>query len=242
MSLTCLLMYEILDWSEVWALLIPLAILLFKKPSRALYPVVWYVWIGLVLNIALDSVWKFAIEFPFTSQPGDNIFLYKTHSIVRFILFSWFFISLRQALFSRLIKVIFALFIIFAVINFTFFESFPAFETRILSVEAGLLLINCLIYYFNVYMQDQQISNKKNPAFWVTTGLSIYTVINFPIFLFYKQISIHYPVFGDQIWDIHNVFFIILCIFLARAFYIEPNDQLSTQTGRMVASKKQHHV
>jgi hypothetical protein len=97
-------MQEILDWSEAWALLIPLIVLLLKKPSRLLFPVACYVWIGLLLNIAQNSIWKFAIEFPFSSQPGDNIFIYHTHSIMRCLLLSWFYINLRQSIFGRLIK------------------------------------------------------------------------------------------------------------------------------------------
>src|SRR5688572_21278691 len=50
---------QILDWSEVWALLIPLTILLIFKPKASwVKPIIFYLLIALILGAALDLIWK----------------------------------------------------------------------------------------------------------------------------------------------------------------------------------------
>ena len=214
-------MQQILDWSEAWALLIPITVLLLNKKSRSVHkPVVLYVCIALVLNFSQNYIWQNGISFDFTSQPGDNIFIYNTHSIIRLLLFSWFFIQIKQPILSWVKKMIPVIFIVFVLINFTVFEKYTDFSSRTFSLETGLLLFLCLLYYVNILVQDQQVVYKKNPAFWITTGLSIYVVITFPIFLFYKEISAKYEYFAIHIWDLHNISYIIFCIFIAKAFHL----------------------
>ena len=55
--------------------------------------------------------------------------------------------------------------------------------------------------------------------FWVVTGLSIYVVINFFVFLFYVPLLTENPDLADRMWSIHNLAYITMCIFIAKAFY-----------------------
>ena len=68
-------------------------------------------------------------------------------------------------------------------------------------------------------MQEEAIDYKKDPVFLMVTGISIYFVVNFPIFLFYKSLSVDFKIFAVDIWGIHNIAYILLCIFIARFFY-----------------------
>ncbi len=90
----------ILDWSEVWALFIPLTILLIKpKQPFSSKPVIYYVLLAIILNICIDAIWKqpsLKIKLP----TNNNNPIYNIHSIVRFFLFSWFFIKLDQPFLS----------------------------------------------------------------------------------------------------------------------------------------------
>ena len=54
-----------LDWSEVWALLIPLFVLLFKRQRpRFLKPVIIYLWLALAINVVIDMIWVYKRYFP----------------------------------------------------------------------------------------------------------------------------------------------------------------------------------
>ena len=211
---------EIIDWSEVWALLIPLAVLLWiKKIPASAKPIAIYVWVALALNFLQDYFWKNRLLFSFSSTPGDNIIFYNSHSIIRFLLFSWFFICIKQPFLYKVKKILPAVFIIATMINFIFFERFTVFSSRILGIEAGGILFYCLLYYVNQQLQEDTITYKRDETFWLVTGISIYMVVCFPLFLFYNSLSVKFQDFAIGIWDLHNVAYLLLCIFIARYFY-----------------------
>ena len=214
----------LLNWSEIWALLIPLAFSLFKKKQPGyLKPVRIYIWLALLFGIIADLIWRYKVKWGF--QEGDflwsNNFIYNTHSIIRLLLFSWFFILLHQRFMHRVKRILPIAFLIFVIINFTFYEKFfdVIFSSRLLATEAALLLFYCLQYYIFLMLEDRTTRLTHQPGFWVVTGLTIYMAVNFFIFLFYSYLTSLNEPFAISIWDIHNIAYIILCLFLARAFY-----------------------
>jgi hypothetical protein len=216
-----LLIYKILDWSEVWALLIPLAVLWkHKKQPRFFKPIILYVWLALLIDIPIDLAYIFKQSMPSWMWP--NNYLYNIHSIVRFTCFGAFFILLNQPYLVKIKKLLPVISFACILVNFLFFENFftpNTFSSRLLATEAGILLFYCLQYYL-FRLQEDNAGSKKGNDFWMVTGLSIYVVFNFPFFLLYTSLDIK-----DQVnwWYIHNVSYIILCIFIAKAFYVPRN-------------------
>jgi hypothetical protein len=214
------LLLTALDWAEVWALLIPLmALSLKRKQPTFLKPVIIYVWLALVINLVIDLIVPFKIYFP--SWLHSNNPFYNIHSVVRFICFSIFFIQLPQFSFVTLKKSLAVFSIIFMLINFGFFENFfnpEYFSGNLLATEAYLLLIYCMQYYLSE-LRDDNNNLSEGPAFWVVTGLGIYVVINFFVFLFYVPMIYVDRHLAENIWNVHNIAFIIFCIFITKAFY-----------------------
>lgn len=212
----------ILDWSEVWVPLIPLTFALGKKNfHNYLKPVRMYLWLALLINICIVVVWKYKLKLNFPDWLHSNNFLYNIHSIVRFLLFAWFFSLLDQPFLRSLKRIIPAVYIVFVLFNFLFLEDFFyywSFSSRLLSIETGILLLYCLQYYFYILREEHE-EEKRPPSFWVVTGLSIYVVINFPIFLFYKAFLREFENFAINIWDVTNISYIIFCLLMAKAFY-----------------------
>ena len=215
----------ILDWTEVWALLIPLGIVC-TRPKQPSYikPVVYYAVLALLINLFADIIESFRRTWHFPHWLWTNNWVYNFHSIVRFICFSIFFNRIDLTFF-KLRKRISFLALIFIIVNFIFFENFfdfESFSSRLLTIEAALLLFFCLQYYLSRIREDQP-TTKRNPDFWVVTGLSIYVVVNFFIFLFYKTlVHTSHGKFARDIWDVHNISYIVFCLFLAKAFYDAP--------------------
>ncbi|MBB5638194.1 hypothetical protein HDE68_004120 [Pedobacter cryoconitis] len=112
----------ILDWSEIWALFIPAAALLYIKQPVIFKPVVLYIWLALVINKLIDVIWKFKTILP--ASLNSNNSLYNLHSVFTFFLFSSFFIYLKQPFILRIKKIIPFIFLFFVIINFTFYENF----------------------------------------------------------------------------------------------------------------------
>ena len=222
---------EILDWSEVWAPLIPLTILITRKQKTAWRkPLLSYLIITILISITADILWKrrhlgienwlqnnFSFLFEEDGLTLKNNLLYNLQSICRFLLFSWFFNSMGK-IFQKLNRILPAFFILAAIVDFIFLEDIRDFSSRLFSLEAGLLLAYCIIYFFVVMKDEKGTSIFLRPPFWIVSGLSIYVAINFFIFLFYKLLSTNYVVFAFHLWDFHNISFIIFCGFLCIAF------------------------
>ena len=225
------LLKEILDWSEVWALLIPLAILIWKR-NRTPYlkPVRIFLLVAFILNAFIDFISNLKGPLGITSDNflfNNNVF-YNISSVARLFLFAWFFILLHQRFLHRVKKIIPFIFLAFILVNFIFFENFvpqgdkEIFSSRLLATEAGLLLFYCLQYFIYIIVEDKTVKLGQQPGFWVVTGLSLYVAVNFFIFLFYatlsKDASPTQLNFVLKLWNVHNIVFIIFCIFIAIQF------------------------
>jgi len=217
-----------LDWSEVWALLIPLMVLLFRRPQPAtLKPVIIYLCIAFILNVGIDIIMIFRdyrlewVKATFPEWLKTNNPLYNIHSVARFTCFSIYFMQLQHASFTKFKKFLAAASAIFIVINFSIFENFfnpRSFSGSLLATEAYLLLVYCMLYYLSE-LKDDSKNLFIGPDFWIVTGLSMYVVINFFVFLFYLPMIDVDPQVAVNIWNVHNIAFIIFCLFITKAFY-----------------------
>jgi hypothetical protein len=212
---------SILNWSEVWAVLIPLFVLLSRvQQPPFLKPVVLYLWMALAINLAGDIIGDFRSYLP--SWVQSNNILYNLHSLVRFTCFSLFFIRLAQPAFLPVKKILPFIFILFITINFSVVESFfnpDHLSGNLLATEAYLLLIYCMTFYLSQVKEDKKIFI-QDKAFLVVTGLSIYVVSNFFVFLFYVPMIKDNSDLAANMWYVHNVAYIILCLAISRSFYV----------------------
>ena len=211
----------ILNWAEVWALLIPLFVLAVKRRQPAfLRPVIIYLWVALFLNLAGDIIGDFKRYLP-TWMHSNNV-LYNVHSVARFICFSYFFRMLGNRFRNWFDKLMVLAALIFLIINFIFIENIfdpDHLSGNLLTTEAYILMIYCIQYYLSELRDDSDAFSRKK-VFWIVTGLSIYVVVNFFVFLFYVPMLTQDPNLADNMWNVHNLAYIILCIFVAIAFYV----------------------
>lgn len=98
-------------------------------------------------------------------------------------------------------------------------------SSYLLATEAGLLLFYCLWYTNKIMRDDKPAFSSSYPPYWVVGGLTIFTAVNFFIFLFYDYLNKHYDQFLVSIWDAHNGLFIILCSCIAIGLYNERNNR-----------------
>lgn len=213
----------LIDWSEMWALFIPIWFII-KAKHKPVYlkPIKIFVWLSLVLNVAQLIIWyRLKLDLPeFPTILQSNTFIYNLLSVTRLLTFSFFFILLQQPFMPRIKKIIPFGFILFMILNFTFFEHFfsNALSSRILATEAALLLFYCIQYFIFQLIETQTTTLTRKKGFWIVTGLSIYVAVNFFIFLFYEYLTDSAKTFAVDMWDVHNVVFLILCIAIAIQF------------------------
>jgi hypothetical protein len=208
----------IFDWIEVWVLLIPIFVLFtHRKISFELKPVVYYLFIALALNIAASLIYnqkKLGWNLPW----HKNVILYDIHSIIRLLLFSLFFIRLNQSLLVSIKKYLPVLFLVFVIVDVSIFhDSYnDLINIHLHALESGILLFYCLQYYLYLFLLEEKWSFKKMPSFWIVTGLSIFIVVSFPIYLFYKQLIKQNVDFVVNVWIVQKIAFLIFCLFTAK--------------------------
>jgi F0F1-type ATP synthase membrane subunit a len=159
----------------------------------------------------------------------SNTVLYNLHSMIRFACFSLFFIGLQQRGPTKLYKWLPLLSLLIFVLNFSLIDDFfnpDSLSGNLLAGEAYILLIYCMVYYL-FKLRDDELMITQEPDFWVVTGLAIYVVVNFFVFLFYGPMLNQNVQLAEDIWDVHNYAYITLCLFIAKAIYDAPRYQYS---------------
>ncbi len=208
----------IFDWIEVWIVLVPLSGLFFFKPDiKKIQPVHIYFFIALILNTLIDVSWKYKSALP--AWAHNNNVLYNMQSVTRVVLFTLFLSRYLSQKYQAVFRWVLAMYAGGILINFIFFESPFTFSSRLFSAESLFLLTLCILYFFSLLNDDRIFSYRKQPAFWIATSLSLYEASNFSIFLFYTILMNREIPFAVRIWDVHNIFYSILCIFSTKAFY-----------------------
>jgi hypothetical protein len=71
---------------------------------------------------------------------------------------------------------------------------------------------------------DSVLVIQKQKGFWIVSALTIYVTVNFFIFLFYSTLILdeknrHW---AENIWDVHNATFLLLCICITKTFNEQP--------------------
>lgn len=209
------LLFKILIWSEVWAPVIPLLIIIiYGTKGKLLTPVAIYVFVGLLLNTAATLISYFYFDLP--SWLRNNNILYNLHSVARVILFGWYITNLTLVRPAWLRKMALIIYSFFVLLNLIFIQTVSKINVYLLSGESVILLALCIIYFINSLRDDNDWL--KDPSFLVCAGVSFYEAITFFIFLFYYQILNHKE-FGMVTMQIYSVSYIILCLLLAFALY-----------------------
>jgi len=207
---------NLIDWSEVWALLIPLTILVIRKPQYAWKkPIIIYLITALAINFTIDFLYHPFIEYKLLQS---NYIFYNINSILRLVFFTWFFNYLHPR-FRKLNKVVPYLYMLVVILNFIFLESLLDFSSKTMALEAAIGLIYCLIWFYLKVNDDDERWLFSYSHVWVVTGISLYSAITFFLFLFYKIIINSGDIFAYYIWDVHNISFAIMCFLIAVAFY-----------------------
>ncbi len=221
----------VVDWLEVWSLLIPLFVITLKRKQPVfLKPVVAYVLIAFVVNLLSNISWKFKHDNNFPVWFQVNTYFYSIHAVARLFLLCWFFLLLKQPFLLNLKKIIPVAFLLFIIIHFSI-EPFVNYwynqkgelrstlAYKVLAVEAAIMLFYCLQYY--LFKLQQDVEDVSKPAdLWIVTGLAIFSFCSFPIYFFYNAILENYYNFTINIWLVQKIAFLIFCISMARAFYI----------------------
>ncbi len=206
----------IIDWSEVWALLIPfITILVIRKGFNKMQPLVIYTIVALILN-SFSTVSYFFHAQMHGFMRNNNIF-YNLHSIARVVFFGWFIYNVAPAKHQKFYLLLLSAYACFIVVHFAFNSSILFFDTTTFAAESIVLLVIAISYCLTMMLDDQQINWVQQPSFLVIGGILFYEVVTFFIFLFILPMAKSNPSFGLLCLKIYKFVFVFLCVMIAIA-------------------------
>ncbi len=213
----------VIIWSEVWAFLIPLIIILLHKPKgRYVNLLIIYIISGFILNFCAIFTLVYPERVPSFLMYNNNIF-YNIHSFIMVIFLGLYIIRVRPYKYLSLLKTLIWAYILFVLANFIFFERPLIYSTRLFTIGSIILLILCLLYFITSIREESDINWLKHPSFIICSGISLYHGITFFIFLFLRPMfNSSYnndPSFADLMMKITQGTFLLYCILLAIGLY-----------------------
>jgi hypothetical protein len=205
-------------WSEAWSLLLPLAIyLIYRVKNKSITPLIIYLIIALPLSILSIVIAVYNYKMP--DYFKNNNLLINIHSFARVIFWGLYIIRLNQVKRYPFAKILFYIYIVLVVLDFTLFENPLFYSVRLFSAESIVLFMLCITFFLSSILDEDEHITLKHPAFLVCIGISIYEAISFFIYLFLYPLFFTNPAFGYLTMKISSYSFILLCILIAIAVY-----------------------
>lgn len=207
---------KILDWSEVWAILIPLTVYVVNRKEKKKWerPLLIYLIITLINNLVIDFIFHPYLEYKVLQS---NHIFYNLNSVVRFFCFISFF-QYTYSAFEKLIPVTRVVFLIIVYFSYTVLNNAYDFNSKMMALESAILLVFCIIWFYLKIRDTNSGGYFSENSSWAVTGIFFYSAINFFVFLFYETLIKSDNNFAFYIWDVHNISFIIMCILFSFAF------------------------
>ncbi|QHT66273.1 hypothetical protein GXP67_06175 [Rhodocytophaga rosea] len=117
------------------------------------------------------------------------------------------------------------LFLVFAFVNILLWEGLDTFNSNSYSVASFFIIAYCLLYYYQKLTNPATMSIFESRDFYYVTGLLVYFTSCFFIFVSYRKLTQENVSNLGLLWMIHNVVFLLMCIFFLIGFLCKPSPQ-----------------
>ena len=189
----------------------------------------------LVAFLANDMLYVLSLR-PFfipCSQYADYIF-----TLLELLVFSnlYYRIINNQSVKNTILitnMVFFAYFIYMAVLDVDFPNGISELtQSNVYTVEAVLLLLMCLTYFFQVFRSLPYSDIKNEPIFWISAGLLFFVTCTLPHSLLENYIFKNYHSYSFSLYAIFYIFYILLFLMIIRAYSCKPKERYSNDVKK----------
>ncbi|MEL6669643.1 MAG: hypothetical protein AAFP08_11785 [Bacteroidota bacterium] len=149
--------------------------------------------------------------------PGAHLF-----TVVQFGLFVWIYKELIGQWSGKLWVALIIVFALIGLANGLYYDGFRNLNPTTRALEAILLLIVIIGYFYNLLRQETLVRLEREPLFWTSAGLVIYLSGSLLVFLV-SNIFLSNEGTYDVLWalfGIHSLLNILLNLSLAMALWI----------------------
>lgn len=134
---------------------------------------------------------------------GSNHWWYNIFTVIEFIGYSYiFYFTINNSKLSRIIIISLAIYFALAVLNIFLIQGFYRFHTISYRIGALMIVIWCLLYFFQLMKSENKIKLLSNPMFWIATGLfffylGFFMYMNAFDYIVYKKLD-----YDAQLWRV----------------------------------------
>jgi hypothetical protein len=140
-------------------------------------------------------------------------------NVFYFIQFVFLYLIFKSHSPGRTLSILSAIFIAFAVINFTFIQQPYQFNTYSSYLGSFLLLLFAIMYLYRLMNNLQVDTIQSLPMYWISFGVLAYFGGTLFLFLFNNVLMEYQPANHQLVWILHNVLNITKNIFFAIALW-----------------------
>lgn len=195
--------------------IIPIAAAIIRH--RHLNSKCWYIFLYLCITSASNIASRILAANHTTNMP-----LLHAYTVIEMFLFSIFFIQAFQSRqIKNYIRILIVLFPLFCLINFTYFQSIYQFNTYTRPVEAIIIIILSLLYWFKQEKPEDDERQWSDVAEnWIISGILLYFSSTLFLFIFSNYLYSKFSIEANKfIWNLHGGIVIFMYLFFAIAFF-----------------------
>ncbi len=211
---------DILDWSEVWATVIPLLVYIIYQPKfRGIKPIFIYLIIALIIYVIIDIIMTLNMQ---GEVLADNNVFYNIISAVRLLLFTWFFkqISNDKTLVRYFVLLIYT---VATAVIFMFFDPILQFSSKLVTAECIIILFCCIRYFNSLPSLKKDANELSRPVIMISSAILFYYAVILIIDPVYQYLIDNDTETAVGIWDIKNIVYIITMVTFALALRTKSN-------------------
>lgn len=208
----------LLNWSEVWPIVIALAIFLLYKQKENTSYIIWLLALSSILHFLATyiSLYTYRVPEPF----NNNNILYNLLAFIKPVLAGAYLLQLKQLQQYKYLKVVYWVFILFTIFNFLFLESIFTLSSSMVLAESTVLLIFTLTFFLDAMIDDEIPLPLKHPAYFICTAIGLLESINFFIYLFIFHLYNSNMEIAVLIMNISSYAFITYGLIIAMGFFV----------------------
>jgi hypothetical protein len=169
-------------------------------------------------------------------QHKNNMYLKHVLAHFEISIFSlYYYFLFEKLLFKRLVLVLFIGYVIFAIFDTTFYESFTAYPSNIGFVYSLLIILFSLLFFFEIYEKGEVLYIERHPHFWINSALLIYYSGTLILGLFINYLLYRIPrekfIYLDEFFSAMTIVFnVLVCIGLSIEAYQNKKNKSENPT------------
>lgn len=174
----------------------------YSKLSLPLKQITYYIFLSIITEM---------VVLIFSRNHWENLSLLHFYTLAEFfILYRFFFLSLKGFIPSRIIHVIAICFIALSSLNSIFLQKLDQYNSNARGVCAFLVILGTLALFYRIISEMKVLILAKYPIFWINAGLLTYFSSSFFLFIMSNYILHLNNTLNVYIWMVHSILNVIL--------------------------------